>query len=139
MKLLTIIRGASGSGKSHLARGLRRYNIRESGITSSTICADDFMLDENEEYKFEKDRLPEVHRLCLERVREEMLHETSNIILHNTSTKRWEYAVYLNLARELGYDVQVVDVYGYLDNVHNTPDEVLKRQRDRFEPHRYNS
>ena len=122
MPTLTIIRGVSGSGKTTLA-----YKI------GYPLCeADDFFYDETGKYVFDPTKLKDAHEWCRRGV-ESYMQDGVNVTVANTFTRRWEYAPYLTLADNYGYDVQIISVDGKFNNVHNVPEEVVKKQRDRFE------
>ena len=59
----------------------------------------------------------------------------SEIVVSNTSTTEKEMQPYLDLAREFGYTVVslIVENRHGNSNVHNVPQETLKKMQDRFE------
>ena len=59
-KIIYIIRGLPGSGKTTLAHNLVSRHC--------CVAADDFMVDENGDYAFDASKLGECHRRCTEAV-----------------------------------------------------------------------
>ena len=123
MKILYIIRGHSGSGKSTLAENLTVYNY----------CADEFMVDENGKYKFEPLRLQECHELCMSGAEDAMRYGQTQVAVHNTFTRKWEYEPYLKLAAKYGYSVSEIVCRGNFKNTHGVPYEIVEKQKQRFE------
>lgn len=127
MKLLTLIRGLPGSGKSHLAEYLR------SGSCASHYEADMFF---GPDYNFDVARLKEAHTWCQVQVEKDMLSEglePIHIIVSNTFTQSWEARPYVALAKKHGYPVQVIECHGPWKSVHKVPEEVIQRMRDRIQ------
>lgn len=143
MKKMVIIRGPSGSGKSTIARAVQRdeYN-------SIIHEADDFwytptLIWSNSEkvYNFKMDKLGKAHSWCKLNVEHSLLHNVPLVIVSNTSMSLKETRPYQNLAKEYGYEVDIIrtprpwDVNN-LDarNIHGVPFDVLENQVARYEP-----
>ncbi len=130
-KNLILIRGVSGSGKSTFAEEFL-YPI------SLLISTDDFFMV-NGEYQFNPELLPENHSKCLKSVESEMKHPQQdicpNIAVHNTFTKAWEIEPYKELADKYGYNFYTIIVENRhkSSSIHNVPDHVISKQKDRFE------
>lgn len=127
--MLTIIRGLPGSGKSTLARKLADNTDRTMHVE-----ADQFF-EQGGHYKFDASQLGIAHADCLMRTRT-ALEAGIHVYVANTFTQRGEYRPYLALAEGLGVAVQVIDVHGEFGSIHNVPDAVITRMRNRWEPHR---
>jgi len=56
------------------------------------------------------------------------------VVVSNTATQPWELEPYLNLARQHGYTVQVVECHGNFGSVHGVPPEAVERMRARWVP-----
>ena len=106
---IILARGISGCGKTTFGSSrLESGNPREH----SFISADDFFVDEDGNYNFNPQMLPQAHKSCQDRVEYSMLNKLSTrIIVHNTFTQRWEMEPYLQLADEHGYRITVVSLY----------------------------
>jgi predicted kinase len=122
MPTLTIIRGVSGSGKTTLAQK----------IGAVVMEADQYFEDAVGGYNFDASKLKEAHAYCKSGVDYWMKHN-HDVVVSNTFTRRWEFQPYLDMADGYDYDVQVITVEGNFGSIHNVPDEVIQKQRDRWE------
>ena len=127
MKLLIIIRGVSGSGKSTLAEMISR-TLTPFGH----VEADQYFVNPNGDYIFNPNLLHQAHDWCVKTV-ESHIQTDHTVIVSNTFTRKWEIDPYIKLAKEYGYQVQLITCEGQFQNVHNVPDEVVQKMRDRFE------
>jgi len=132
-KILTLVRGLPGSGKSTFA------NI----ITNKfSICeADKFFYDKEGNYNFDATKLREAHNWCREQVEIRMKDNQINeqfypeIVVSNTFTQEWEMDAYFGLANQYGYKVFTIIVENRHDGVneHGVPADKLEQMRNRFE------
>lgn len=123
-KVLTIVRGVSGTGKSTYAHT----------VSDTVYEADDYFIDPNSgEYRFDASKLKFAHALCRERTRTALATGTTNVVVSNTFTRYWEIEPYIELAEQYGYAVSVVTLTKVWGNIHGVPDEVVNRQAGRFE------
>lgn len=134
-KVLIIIRGLPGSGKSFLAEAIRDSNRHYNGIWPTTICeADDFFNLRTGKYEYVAALVSKAHQWCFNKCKEHIELGDECVIVSNTATRQWEYKKYIDLAREYGYKVQVIDVHGEFENVHGVPEEHLTKMEERWEP-----
>lgn len=131
-KILTLVRGLPGSGKSTFA------NL----ITNEfSICeADLFFYDKEGNYNFDGSKLKLAHVWCFNQVRTRMEDNKLNpqfypeIVVSNTFTQEWEMEKYYKLAEEYGYKVFSIIVenrHGGI-NQHGVPAEKLEQMKNRF-------
>jgi predicted kinase len=134
-KVLYIVRGIPGSGKSTMAKML----VGEDFL----VCeADKYFIDkETGEYNFDFTKIKEAHKFCQDTVETYMKDSLVNdqfyreIAVSNTFTQEWEMEPYLELAKTYGYktfSIIVENRHGGV-NEHSVPDEVLTKMRERFE------
>ena len=124
MKMLYIIRGIPGSGKSTMAKKL---------APNAAFEADAYMVDQQGNYAFDPSRLGEVHQKCYEAVRDALMQDIANVAVANTFVKRWEYQKYVDLANELGVKYEIIVCNGGYKNIHGVPEEAIQRMKDNWE------
>lgn len=123
-KILYIIRGISGCGKTTFANTLG----------CPVYSADDYFMVDGE-YKFVPSLLPDAHTNCKNRVRQAMYDGSPVLAVANTFTQEWEMEDYFYLAKANDYMVFSLIVENRHDgqNVHNVPDASIEKMRERFE------
>jgi predicted kinase len=134
-KVLYIVRGLPGSGKSTFAKML----VGEDFL----VCeADKYFIDkETGEYNFDSTKIKEAHKFCQDTVESYMKDSLANdqfyreIAVSNTFTQEWEMRPYFELAKNYGYKVfsVVVENRHGGTNQHGVPEEVLTKMCERFE------
>ena len=123
---LIIVRGASGAGKTTFANKLR-------GTCNAFIFeTDNFFVDSinHHDYHFDPKLLGiahswnqgEVIRACRD-------CQTVPVIVANTFCQNWEIKPYLEIAKAFNRPIFVFTLHTEHDNVHNVPDEIVKRHR----------
>jgi predicted kinase len=130
MKLLILLRGLPGSGKSSFAQYMFSNNIFE---------ADQFFYDENGNYNFDASKLHAAHLDCQGRVEKLMQVSDSSqygqeIVVSNTSTTESELKPYLDLAAKYNYKVVslIVENRHGSSSIHGVPEETIEKMRNRF-------
>jgi len=123
-KVLYIVRGIPGSGKSTFAKTL----------SDSHIESDMFFIKDGE-YKFDGSKIKDAHNWCQDVVEHWMDENKPKIVVSNTFTQEWEMEPYFELAKNYGYKVFsiVVENRHGGTNQHEVPEEVLTKMRERFE------
>ena len=132
-KVLVLVRGIPGSGKSTFANLVwNNYAICE---------ADKFFYDKEGNYNFDASKLKQAHEWCQNEVETKMKDNQNNpqfypeIVVSNTFTQEWEMEHYIELAKKYGYMVFTVIVENRHGgkNVHGVPDDTLEKMKGRFE------
>jgi predicted kinase len=132
-KILTLVRGLPGSGKSTFANTI---------TNEFSVCeADKFFYDKEGNYNFDSSKIKLAHVWCFNQVRIRMEDNKLNpqfypeIVVSNTFTQEWEMEKYYELAEEYGYKVFSIIVenrHGGI-NQHGVPAEKLEQMKNRFE------
>ncbi|KFV43033.1 NEDD4-binding protein 2-like 2 [Gavia stellata] len=99
-KLLLILRGLPGSGKSTLSRILLGQSC--DGIVFST---DDYFRQQDG-YTYNAAQLGDAHDWNQKRAKQAMEQGKSPVIIDNTNTQAWEMKPYVEVALEKGYRVE---------------------------------
>jgi predicted kinase len=124
-KILYIVRGIPGSGKSTFAKTLGGQNYE----------ADMFFIDPiSGEYKFDVSKIKLAHEWCQNRVEGDMILNMNKIVVSNTFTQEWEMEPYFELAKKYGYktfSIIVENRHGGT-NTHGVPEDKLELMRNRF-------
>lgn len=123
-KILYIVRGIPGSGKSTFAKTLGGEHIE----------ADMFFMKDGE-YKFDATMLKHAHNWCHDVVENWMEDSLDRIVVSNTFTQEWEMKPYYELAEKYGYNVFSIIVENRHNgkNQHGVPDDKLTIMKNRFE------
>lgn len=126
MKLVLILRGVAGSGKTTEAqRWLKR------SPSAVIVSADPFM-----GIQFDFRKLDWCHQMSLASFRD-ALGSHDLIIVDNTNTRVSEMRSYVSLAREAGYDVLILQLnvdprLGASRTLHSVPLDTVERQAKRL-------
>lgn len=121
-KVLLIIRGVPGAGKSTIA-----FSLVDSGLFYDYFEADMYF-EGLDGYNYNKSLIKEAHDWCYKEVKKEMLLGRS-VIVSNTSTQYWQYKRYIDLAQELGYNIQIMVLESSFKSTHNVPEETITRMQ----------
>lgn len=124
-KILYIVRGIPGSGKSTFAKTLGGIHYE----------ADMFFIDPTTgEYKFDGSKIKLVHSWCMIQTQKAMVDGEPKIVVSNTFTQEWEMETYFKLAEENGYKVFTIIVENRHGNTneHNVPEDKIEQMKNRF-------
>ncbi|XP_024940465.1 uncharacterized protein LOC107267364 isoform X2 [Cephus cinctus] len=141
-KILVLMRGLPGSGKSYLARSIVSTTIAEDPAPYIFNTDDYFIMIGQGVYQFDSNKLQEAHSFNKRRVRIAMEEGRSPIIIDNTNTKSWEMQPYVTMAVAYGYIVEVLEPNTpWVQNVnelakknrHGVPKAKIKAMMERYE------
>ena len=129
-KILYIVRGIPGSGKSTFAKTLGGIHIE----------ADQYFVDADGNYNFDGSKIKLAHEYCKGQTKAWMKTDgdqvsVDKIVVSNTFTQEWEMESYFELAKQYGYKVFsiVVENRHGGTNVHNVPEDKIEQMKNRFE------
>lgn len=127
MKVLIILQGAPGSGKSTEAEHLKK-------TLGAVICSTDtFSYNEYGQYEFNPKLLEERHRKCRELCNFYMGWDMPWIVLDNTNIKGSNIEPYIHLAEKHGYKIQVRRFTDEYENQHGVPKEKVEKMKTAME------
>lgn len=132
-----VMQGCSGSGKSTLAKTLSAEH------DAFVISADDFFLNDKEEYIFNRELLGNAHGYCFYKYLEYLAYG-ANIIVDNTNTTAVEIAPYaaavsaINYKNPGSYSFEIIsverDIYDCIKyNSHGVDSKTIKNQANNIE------
>lgn len=97
-RILYLMRGLPGSGKSNLAKRL----------TKNVFSTDDYFI-KNGKYEFDFEQIEQAHEWNQQRVEDELKLGTKKIAVDNTNTSAWEMTPYVRLAMRYDYNIVLVE------------------------------
>ena len=130
-KIVFILRGVPGSGKSSFAKGL----VANGGVIHST---DDFFCKDGD-YSFDPDRLGEFHTWNFLRFKTSLRNGIPVVVLDNTNSQKREWIHYAMTARSFGYYVVIISMphpdpeIAARRNVHRVPEDCIRKMLERWE------
>ena len=129
-QLVVVMRGISGSGKSHYVA----QNFPEAIVCS----ADEYFYSEGREYRFCSSLLIDAHGTCWDKFLEILYAGAPLIVVDNTNVMLWEAERYWEAARSRQAHCRVIRlVCNPLEaasrNVHGVPLEQIQRRASFFE------
>lgn len=109
-KIMVLLRGCPGSGKSYLARKVIEACGIENNIFQHVHCTDNyFCLNKTGQYIFDIEKLPEAHRWNEVNVLHVAREGLTPIVIDNTHTQMWEMEAYVRIAVLAGYEIEVME------------------------------
>ncbi|XP_012280669.1 uncharacterized protein LOC105699863 [Orussus abietinus] len=140
-KILILLRGLPGSGKSYLANNIVSSTIADDPALY-IFSSDDYFITRNGEYCYDSLRLHEAHINNQNKVRNAMKKGRSPVIVDNTNTQSWEMHPYAEMAVKYGYIVEVLEPNTPWSqnlnelakkNFHCVPKSKIKQMQERYE------
>lgn len=141
-KVLVIMRGLPGSGKSYLARMLVDQTVGDQNYRQFILSTDDYFMSPNGVYNYDRDKLQEAHFNNLVLVETRMLKGISPLVVDNTNLAMWHMSPYARAAVKHGYVVEIIEPFTHWAtnlkelerrNLHGVPRNQLEKQLEQFE------
>lgn len=135
-----IMRGASGAGKSTIARYIMEQVDERSPNAEIAYCsADEYHYSPEGEYEFSMENLKHAHPWCLEGYLDAIESGADLIIVDNTHMKIQEMSTYYHIARCKRLHVTIITAHAFHPeilshlNVHGVSESIIESQLDKFE------
>lgn len=143
-RVLICMRGAPGSGKSHLARTIIDRTVNGGNYGEHIFSSDDYFYDQRtKQYHYDRSRLREAHNANKLNVARRARSGWSPIIIDNTNMKLWEMFAYVKEGIENGYTIKILEPCTRwaksvdeltVRNTHKVDAETIKRMLTIYEP-----
>lgn len=110
-RVLVIMRGLPGSGKSYLAKEILQSTLGTNVNKSNHILSTDdyFCQNPQGQYIYDPRFLEEGHNWNQRRAFELMSKGYSPVIIDNTNTQMWEMKPYATMATDFGYIIEILE------------------------------
>lgn len=140
-KVMVLLRGIPGSGKSYLAKQIVQQAYNTSNVGEYIFSADDFF-SQSGRYRYVREKISEAHAWNQNRVYWNVRNGLSPIIVDNTSVKIWEMKVYVQMAVEYGYYINILEpatpwAFNHHElakrNVHDVPREKIRDMLENYD------
>lgn len=128
-RVMTLIRGLPGSGKSTVAEMLKKG----SRWRTRTFSADDYFHDKDGIYRYDPKKVEEAHLWCQERVATAISYYIPNIIIANTFVELEELNPYIKMALKNDYKLNVIECKTMFGNVHDVPKHKVQKMQQKWE------
>lgn len=134
--VLTLVRGLPGSGKTELGKRMRIASINSAGRTIQHVEADQFMVDDEGQYKFQPDKVKLVNVECIAQA-EKYLRQGYDVVVTNVFAQYWEIKPYYDIAATLGIKTVLITMQSqfYSDSRSSkTRHQMVEKWEDIFLP-----
>lgn len=140
-KVLVILRGLPGSGKSYLARKIVEISVGSHDYHNFIFSADDYFMRRGT-YQYDPTKIQEAHTFNQQRAFGAMKNGVSPVIIDNTNTQMWEIKPYAMVASKYAYIIEILEPctpWAFNEkelsrrNTHGVPRVKLKEMLMRYE------
>jgi len=137
-KLLLILRGLPGSGKSTFSKAVIE-EAQKNGLTFARFCTDDYWQIHG---RFNPVELPAAHAWNFNRAATAMIDGINVVIIDNVNKKREQFSNYSIFGEAHGYEVVTKVIGEFTDkaileyfhrNLHNVPLHTIVKMAQEFE------
>lgn len=125
-KEIVLIRGLPGTGKSTLAKQIVAENKGYHHVEADTY----FIGDDG--YVFNPSKIKDAHIYC-QAMTADLIKANRSVVVSNTFSQFWEMKPYYRIASEYGVSVRVITMYEEYGSIHNVPEDIIQKMRDRWE------
>lgn len=127
---IIILRGAPGSGKTTIARYLKKRNYMN--VSWMIVSADDYFTSETGRYQYDATQIQAAHNWCFS-LYCRFVDSGKNVILDNTNHQLSEYVKYIKFAGKKGIKPIVYHCVGKYVSTKNISDKVMNIHLNQFQ------
>lgn len=141
-KLLVIMRGLPGSGKSSLARLILKSCYPNKNFNLSLLSTDDYFLKGKNTYVYDVTKLQYAHAWNQSRAAVALQQGLNPVVIDNTNLEYWEMQPYILLGKNMGYTIEILEPFTSWAfkvnelakrNTHGVPKEKIKSMLTRYD------
>ncbi|XP_050443159.1 uncharacterized protein LOC126847125 [Adelges cooleyi] len=142
-KVMILMRGCPGSGKSYLAYSILNQCYNNTNPDKYIFSADKFFINKRTgRYCFDRHKVSDAHRWTFENVEKAIKCETTPVIVDNTNIEAWEMENYVKLSTNNGYWIEILEPNTdwawnvnelYKRNVHKVPFNNIENMLHRYD------
>jgi len=109
-KVMVIMRGCAGSGKSYQATNILNLCYKNANVDEFIFSADKFFINKRTgQYHYNRKNLTYAHNCAYEKAQIAVQREITPVIIDNTNTQAWEMENYIILAVNNGYWIEIIE------------------------------
>jgi hypothetical protein len=133
IKIMYLLRGPPGAGKSHYSRSRLKEALRRSptaqDVRRHVLSTDNYFTTPDGKYVFDPEKLSVNHHKNQQEAKKCMRRGVTPLFIDNTNIEAAHMVPYVKLADESNYDVQVVNMRDYVTKSNPIWDDVTKINR----------
>lgn len=142
MLKLVLMRSLPGAGKTTLVSEVISYYFALYAQSMMVCSADDWFVDDDDNYLFDRTKLAGAHRYCRTAARKSMSLALDLVIVDNTNTTWSEMKDYVYMGVKYGYDIRLCEpkTWWKFDvdeltkrNTHMVPKDAIQKMLDRWQ------
>lgn len=126
-QFMLILQGVPGSGKSVFAR-----KVMTKTINAVIVSTDEWRFDLQGNYVHDPAKNRMQHQAAQQKARV-LLSLGCSVIVDNTNITNAHIKPYVQMATEMGVEVNFMRITGDFDNIHDVPPETIKRMLENME------
>lgn len=109
-KVMILMRGCPGSGKSFQAINILNLCYQNANVDEFIFSADKFFIDKKTgKYNFNGSKLKFAHKWAFNNAKKAVEHNITPVIIDNTNVNDWEMNSYAELAVFNGYWIEIIE------------------------------
>ncbi|XP_025425962.1 uncharacterized protein LOC112694641 isoform X1 [Sipha flava] len=109
-KVMVLMRGCPGSGKSYQATNILNMCYKNANVDEFIFSADKFFINKQSGgYNYIPSKIRQAHQWALENTKKAVLNEVTPIIIDNTHIEAWEMENSIKMGVNNGYWIEILE------------------------------